>query len=152
MAISTLEPISLPKDEKEQVSELHKLLQKEGRALLIGKGGKPARELPDAVYGLLLEILSLMEQEKAISIVPYNQDLTTQQAADILRVSRPHLVKLVESRQIEFHRVGTHRRIYLRDLMKYKQLRDEARHAAVVRMANDAEESGLYDEVLLPDE
>src|SRR5580692_2593796 len=88
MATVTLDPVSLPVSEEEQVRALHELLQEAGEALLIGKGGKPAMKLPDAVYDLLLKILSVMEEGKAISIVPVTQDLTTQQAAELLAVFR----------------------------------------------------------------
>jgi excisionase family DNA binding protein len=152
MATSTLDPITLPHAQEEQVSELHELLQKEGRARLVGKGGEPAMELPDAIYGLLLQILGLMQQGKAVSIVPVTQELTTQQAAELVGVSRPFLVKLLEAGKIRFHSAGTHRRVYLKDLLEYKQQRDEGRHEALDRMAQEAEEAGLYDKVLLPDE
>jgi excisionase family DNA binding protein len=152
MATSTLDPITLPHSQEEQVSELHDLLQKEGRAQLVGKGGEPAMALPDAIYGLLLQILELMQQGKAVSIVPVTQELTTQQAAELLGVSRPFLVKLLETGKINFHSAGTHRRVYLKDLLEYKQQRDEDRHAALDRMAQEAQDAGLYDKVILPDE
>jgi excisionase family DNA binding protein len=152
MTTSTLDPVILPQSQEEQVVELHKLLEKEGRAQLVGKGGEPSIKLPDAIYHLLLEILALMRQGKAISIRPYTQELTTQQAADLLCVSRPYLVKLLEEGAIRFHKTGTHRRIYLRDLVEYKSLRDESRHTSIERMARAAQEAGLYDKVLLPED
>lgn len=152
MATSALDPVSLPASQKKQVHFLHELLRREGSARLIGKGGKPAIELPDAVYELLLRILDGMQQGKAISIVPVMQVLTTQQAGVLLGVSRPFLVKLLESGALPFHLTGTHRRIYLKDLMAYKEHRDQERRAALDQMAREAEELGLYDKVLLPGE
>jgi excisionase family DNA binding protein len=152
MATSTLDPITLPQSQEEQVSELHELLQKAGSARLVGKGGEPAIELPDAIYGMLLKILDFMEQGKAVSIVPVTQELTTQQAAELLGVSRPFLVKQLEAGKVRFHNAGTHRRVYLKDLLEYKQQRDQDRHSALNRMAQEAVEAGLYDKVLLPDE
>ena len=64
MTTATLDLVSVPVSEEEQVRALHELLQEEGKALLIGKGGKPAMKLPDAVYDLLLKILSVMEEGK----------------------------------------------------------------------------------------
>ena len=151
MATVTLDPVSLPVSEEEQVRALHELLREEGEALLIGKGGKPAMKLPDAVYDLLLKILSVMEEGKAISIVPVTQDLTTQQAAELLGVSRPFFVKLLETGHLPYHLTGTHRRVYLKDLLTYKQHRDQERHAAIERMADEADKAGLYDKVLLPE-
>ena len=152
MATSTFDPVSLPASQEEQVHALRKLLRREGKARLTGKGGEPSLELPDAVYELLLRILDWMQQGRAISIVPVTQDLTTQQAAGLLGVSRPFFVKLLESGKIPYHLIGTHRRVYLKDLMAYKEHRDRERRDALDQMAREAEELGLYDKVLLPDE
>ena len=86
-----------------------------------------------------------------VSIVAEHQDLTTQRAANILGVSRPFLVGLLEDGHIPFHMVGSHRRIYLRDLLAYKQRRDTARHEALDRMAKTELEAGTYDKVVLPE-
>jgi excisionase family DNA binding protein len=151
-ASSILDPVSLPAAQEEQAHALHELLRREGKAHLIGKGGEPAVELPDAVYDLLLRILERMQEGKAISIVPVMQNLTTQQAAELLGVSRPFFVKLLESGSLPYHLTGTHRRVYLKDLLDYKQHRDHERHEALDRMAQEAERTGLYDKVLLPDQ
>jgi excisionase family DNA binding protein len=152
MSTSTLDPVTLPPAQEDQVSELRDLLKKEGSARLVGRGGEPAVELPDAIFGMLLKILELMQQGKAVSIVPVTQELTTQQAAELVGVSRPFLVKQLEDGKIRFHSAGTHRRVYLKDLLEYKQQRDEGRHAALDRMAQEAQDAGLYDKVILPDE
>jgi excisionase family DNA binding protein len=151
MPTASLDPVSLPQAQEEQVHELHELLQREGRARLVGKGGEPAMELPDAIYELLMKILPFMQQGKAISIVPVTQDLTTQQAAELLGISRPFFVKLLGAGKLPFHLVGTHRRIYLKDLLTYKQQRDRDRHASIEKMAEAADQSGRYDDVLLPE-
>jgi excisionase family DNA binding protein len=83
--------------------------------------------------------------------VPVHQQLTTQRAANILGVSRPFLVRLVENGDIPFHMVGSHRRIYLRDLLDYQRRRDAARHEAIDDMARTEMEAGTYDRVLLPE-
>ena len=145
-------PISLPFAEEEQVSELSNLLQKEGSARLVGRGGEPAEDLPDAIFGMLVEIVALMQQGKAVSIVPVTQELTTQQAAELIGVSRPFLVKLLEAGKINFHLAGTHRRVYLKDLLQYRQQRDIARRNSLDRIGREAEAAGLYDRVLLPEE
>ena len=150
MGTRVSDPISLPEAESDQVRALHCLLQKEGRARLVGKGGEPAIELPDAVFDLLMKIVEGLQQGKAISIVPITQDLTTQQAAEMLGVSRPFFVKLLETNQLPYHSAGTHRRVYLQDLLTYKQRRDQQRREALDQMAKEADEQGLYDQVLLP--
>ena len=151
MATTALEPIMLPAAQEEQVQALHDLLRKEGKARLVGRGGEPALELPDTVYELLLKVVSGLQQGKAISVVPVTQDLTTQEAAEFLGVSRPFFVKLLKEDKLPFHPIGTHRRVYLKDLLDYKHRRDHQRREALDTMAREADEAGLYDKVLLPD-
>jgi len=108
-------------------------------------------EIPEPVLDLLLMILKNLQAGKAISIVPEHQQLTTQRAANILGVSRPLLVRLAENGDVPFHMVGSHRRIYLRDLLDYKRRRDAARHEAINDMARTEMDAGAYDNVILPE-
>lgn len=151
MATATLDPIALPQGEEGQVTRLSEFLHGHGQVLLIDKGGESAVEIPETVHELLIQILDLMRQGKAISIVPVTQDLTTQQAAEVIGVSRPFFVKLLEAGELPFHLAGTHRRVYLRDLLAYKERRDQGRHAAIERIADETERAGIYDTVLLPE-
>jgi excisionase family DNA binding protein len=84
--------------------------------------------LPGHVVQLLLDILSEMAQGNAISVMPIHAELTTQEAANMLNVSRPHLVKLVDNGEIPCHKVGTHRRVLAQDVLNYKQHIDAQRH------------------------
>ena len=68
----------------------------------------------------------------------------------MLGVSRPFFVKLLETNQLPYYLAGTHRRVYLQDLLVYKQDRDQQRHEALNQMVREADEQGLYDQVLLP--
>ena len=74
---------------------------------------------------------------RAIVLIPENQQLTTQRAADLLSVSRPHLIKLLEAGDLPYHRVGSHRHIYLKDLAAYQKRRDVERKAALDRIAKE---------------
>lgn len=99
--------------------------------------------LPREAFDLLLGVLGAMAEGNAVTIVPVHTELTTQQAADLLQVSRPHLVQLLDGGQIPFRMVGTHRRVLARDVFKY---RDEARAAserAMDEMAAIAQKHGL---------
>lgn len=96
--------------------------------------------LPRQAIELLRNILTEMAQGNAVSIMPLHAELTTQEAANILNVSRPHLVKLLEEGQIEFAKVGTHRRIRLQDLMAYKQRRDQESSAAMQELVDRAQD------------
>ena len=118
MASVQTAPISIPEIQEQQIRDLRQLMQK-GEAKIVGPDGRQIA-IPEPVHGLLLVILKNLQAGKAISIIPEHQQLTTQRAADILGVSRPFLVRLVENGDIPFHMVGSHRRIYLRDLLEYK--------------------------------
>jgi excisionase family DNA binding protein len=108
-------------------------------------------ELPNAVFRLLKDIARNMQLGRAIVLIPENQQLTTQRAGDLLGVSRPHLIKLLDAGELPYHKVGSHRRIYLRDLAAYQKRRDAGRKAALDRIAKEAFESGLYDRTGIPE-
>ena len=86
-----------------------------------------------------------MMDDGAMRIIPANQELSTQEAADILNVSRPYLVGQLETGKIPFVKVGAHRRIRFNDLMEYKQRRDAERKRGLAEIAHISEDEGLYD-------
>lgn len=88
-------------------------------------------------------ILSAGSAGNAISLVPIHAELTTQQAADFLGVSRPHLVGLVDKDLIPHHKVGTHRRIYFRDVVEYRKERLGKSRAALDALAEQAQKLGM---------
>jgi excisionase family DNA binding protein len=149
MAPISTDPISIPDTQETQIRDLRQLIQS-GDAKLVGSDGRQIA-LPQPVHDLLLVILNNLQAGKAISIVPEHRPLTTQNAAGILGVSRVFLVGILEDGEIPFHMVGSHRRIYLRDLLDYKRRRDAARHAAIDDMAKAEMEAGTYDKVVLPE-
>jgi excisionase family DNA binding protein len=149
MASTLTDPISMPERQEGQIRNLRRLMQ-QGGAKLVGPDGQQIA-IPEPVHALLLMILKNLQAGNAISIVPEHQQLTTQRAANILGVSRPFLVSLVEAGDIPFHMVGSHRRIYLHDLLDYKRRRDAARHQAINSMARAEMEAGTYDKIILPD-
>lgn len=105
--------------------------------------GSDEIEVPVAALRMLVDILANMADGNAMSLVPIHAELTTQQAADFLGVSRPYLVNLVEHGELSHHKVGTHRRIYFRDLMDYRQQRLVQSKAAFAELAAQAQELGL---------
>jgi excisionase family DNA binding protein len=143
------EPIALPESEGAQIRELNRMLQG-GTPALVGADGEKL-ELPDTVFRLLKDIVRNMQLGRAIVLIPENQQLTTQRAADLLGVSRPHLIKLLEAAELPYHKAGSHRRIYLRDLVAYQKRRDAERKRALDRIAKEAYEAGLYDRTGIPD-
>jgi excisionase family DNA binding protein len=99
--------------------------------------------LPESACRLLCEILTQMAQGNAFTLIPVHAELTTQQAADLLNVSRPFLIEQLEKNLIPFRKVGTHRRILFKDLMEYKQTMDLNRLKALDELSAQAQELGM---------
>ncbi len=100
-------------------------------------------ELPTSALRLLVDVLSELAEGNAVKVVPIHAELTTQEAADMLNVSRPHLVKLLESGALAFHKTGKHRRIRFADLMAFKTEQDRASAQAMEALAKQAQELQL---------
>ncbi len=105
----------------EKLDELRDLLGSvDVTPLLVGRGGNLV-ELPDEIYDILRTAVEALQAGNGVSVMPLHAELTTAEAAELLNVSRPHLVKLLEQREIPHHRAGTHRRVRLRDLLDYRR-------------------------------
>lgn len=113
----------------------------EPRYFLAGARPGDQVELPEEVYLALRKIVDAMQSGLAVSVVPQTTRLTTQQAADLLNVSRPTVVKLLNEGEIPFERAGTHRRVLLADLLAYRERRRERQYdmLAATRDAVDEE-------------
>jgi excisionase family DNA binding protein len=102
-------------------------------------------KIPSRALEFLSDILKAMSEGKPISIVPIATEVTTQKAAEILGCSRPYLIKLLEEGQIQFVKVGKHRRIKYEDVVSYKlKMKEDQKQNLIDIMAFD-EENGLYD-------
>ena len=99
--------------------------------------------MPVSALRMLVDILAQMAEGNAVTIVPYHAELTTQQAADFLNVSRPHLVGLLECSQLAYRKVGSHRRILFKDLVEYQQHSRVERKKALDELAAQAQELEL---------
>lgn len=102
-------------------------------------------KIPLSALKLLGDILEAMSQGKPFSLVPFATEVTTQKAAEILGCSRPHLVKLLEDGEINFTKVGKHRRVKFEDVMKYKKKMKAAQKQRIIDIMKSDEELGLYD-------
>lgn len=100
-------------------------------------------ELPAGAVALLMDILGAMASGQGITLIPENAELTTVQAADILNVSRPFLIKLLEDGQIPYRKVGKHRRIRMEDVINYKQAIDRERESVLDQLVADAQEQDM---------
>jgi excisionase family DNA binding protein len=99
--------------------------------------------LPRAAVQLLQEILREMSQGHAVTLIPVHAELTTQQAADLLNVSRPYLVSLLESGAIPYRKIGTRRRVQFQHLMAYKKVDEAKRLEALSELSRLSQELGL---------
>ncbi|HEU5421941.1 MAG TPA: helix-turn-helix domain-containing protein [Nitrolancea sp.] len=106
--------------------------------------GAESVELPESLVRLIQQVVNVLVQGEAVSIVPYHKDLTTQEAADILNVSRQYLVRLLEKDEMPYHMTGTHRRIRFGDLMEYKRRRDATRRRGLAKLTQQSQKLGLY--------
>lgn len=101
--------------------------------------GAPLLKLPPKVLRLFADLLGSLAQGKAVAIMPKELDITTQEAAMFLNVSRPYFVGLLESGKIKFHKVGTHRRVRFEDVVRYKEERQRMSEEALQRLADQAQ-------------
>jgi excisionase family DNA binding protein len=108
------------------------------------KSGKK-EPLPLSAARLLVKVLSEISKGNAVAVMPLKPELTTQESAELLNVSRPFVIKLLERGEIPFHLVGTHRRINLTDVLAYKRESLEERKNVLKELAALNQEIGLYD-------
>jgi excisionase family DNA binding protein len=97
-------------------------------------------ELPAGAVGLLMEILEAMAAGRGVTLIPENAELTTVQAASVLNVSRPFLIKLLDEGALPHRKVGKHRRVRMEDVMAYKKRIDEEREAVLEELTREAQE------------
>jgi excisionase family DNA binding protein len=119
------------------------------RARLVGPDGSEI-EIPAELYGVLRDVVDALSEGLAISIAPHNTMLTTQEAADLLNISRPTLVRLLTDGEISHTMRGRHRRVLLRDILAYQERTRTERRQALDRMAADGEDDGLYEATATP--
>jgi len=114
------------------------------KAKLVGPDGK-TQILPGSLYSFLCQLLADLKDGKSITILQSEAALTTLEASKLLGVSRQFFVNLLERGEISFYMVGTHRRLYARDVLAYKSRRDAARRTVLDGLARAEFEDGLYE-------
>lgn len=130
-------------NERQELSNLVDNLSGLGKIAIVADGQEI--EMPSIVSIALMEVIKTLNKGNSITLIPMDKELTTQQAADILNVSRPYFIKLLENGIIPFKKTGTHRKILMQDLMKYREQRAETRKSKIEELSVLSQELGLYD-------
>lgn len=147
---TTTEHTILPPSEP--LSELADMLDRLGPEAVTTLSGPNGEQLvlPAEVFTVLHEVVEAMSNGQAVTIAPLHQRLTTQEAAELLGISRPTLVKLLEEGEIPYEQPGRHRRIKLVDVLEYRDRRSSKRREALDQMVEIAEEGEMYERTATP--
>lgn len=104
---------------------------------------KDSVEIPESAFEILLDALQNMANGQVSKLVPLDQQCSTQQAAELLHVSRPYVVRLIEEGMLPHEKVGTHRRLKLKDVLAYRQRMEKTRKQKLSALAKQAQELNM---------
>ncbi|HWZ43756.1 MAG TPA: excisionase family DNA-binding protein [Candidatus Saccharimonadales bacterium] len=138
-------PVDLSPREQQEIRSIYEKLREE-EAKLVGPDGR-TEVLPNNVYSFLLRLLADLRAGNSVTILQSMHRLTTVEAAKVLGVSRQYLIQLLEKGEIPFEKVGTHRRIFVRDALAYKAKRDVERRKILNDLARREYQEGSYGKV-----
>jgi excisionase family DNA binding protein len=144
MTENRFDPSALTTRQLRELDRLSEAILADERPALVGRKGVRL-ELPEPIFHLLVRVVRTMREGKAVVLLPETESMTTQAAAEFLGVSRPFVVDLLEEDAIPHHKVGTHRRVYLKDLMEFQRQRDSRRRATLDDLRGKVEAAGLYE-------
>lgn len=150
--IRRMTPVSAPPEQQAAVAKLSELLDglahpRKRRApacQIVGPKGETIA-VPASVFYILERVAEVMARGDAVTVVPVGRELTTQQGADLLNVSRQYLVRLLDGGVLPFTKTGKHRRLRIEDVLTFKEKRDAERKAALRDLSHLTEEDGGYD-------
>lgn len=129
---------------RRSASELGRLKERDGWKLTVSAGAEETEvAIPEIAFRMLEAILEELAQGHAVALSLVDQEVSTQKAAELLNVSRPYLIKLLESGKIPFRKVGTHRRVRLADLLEHKARLDAEAERAYAELVQQAQELGM---------
>ena len=150
--IRRMTPVAAPLEQQSQVVALSKALEamthapkrRAPKCQLVGPRGESI-PLPESVFFVLERVAEVLARGDSLTVVPVGRELTTQQAADLLNVSRQYLVRLLGEGRIPFRKTGKHRRLRIEDVLSFKETRDEDRREGLRDLSRMTEEFGGYD-------
>jgi excisionase family DNA binding protein len=154
-SIRRMEPVAAPPEQQPRIEELHRLLdqmahldtrRRSPRCALVGPNGDQI-PLPDALFSVLARVAEVLANGDAVTVVPVDKEMTTQQAADLLNVSRQYLVRLLDENKIRHTRTGRHRRLRFEDVLEFKERRDRERKLGLKKLTEMSEDAGGYHEL-----
>jgi excisionase family DNA binding protein len=140
MSVSVKQETYLPGTDDEQVAQVFDFLKAHEAAgrgrpdvpcFLSGTDPGDRVELPKELYQALRQVVQALQEGLAVTVMPVTQTVTTQQAAELLGVSRPTVIRLLNDGRLPYEKAGSHRRIQLRDLLAYREERRAAQYAAL---------------------
>ena len=145
------EPVRMPHADDADLAKLSSALQAameqaQPGCSLVGPRGE-SFAIPETIFHILVRVVEVMERGDALTLIPVHKELTTQQAANLLNVSRQYLVRLLDEGRLPYMRTGKHRRLRIDDVLAYKQTRDADRQASLDELARLSEEFVGYDEL-----
>jgi excisionase family DNA binding protein len=153
--IRRMTPVAVPPEQRAELVALFKALegmthqpkQRPPKCQLVGPKGE-AIALPESVFYMLERVVEVLARGDSITVVPVGRELTTQQAADLLNVSRQYLVRLLDEGGIAFRKTGKHRRLRIEDVLEFKTQRDKDRRAGLRELSQMTQEFDGYDSEL----
>lgn len=154
--IKRMTPVAAAPEEREDVSRVYRLLEAVEK-MRVSKHEPPQFTLrapdgqtvpiPESVFFILERVAEVLARGDAITVVPVGKEMTTQQAADLLNVSRQYLVRLLNEGKLVHTKVGKHRRLRIEDVLAFKEQRDRSRMRSLDKLTELSEDLGGYDEL-----
>jgi excisionase family DNA binding protein len=149
--LQRLGPLAAPSDQQADVAALSKALlgmahasSRAPECKLVGPTGKEVA-LPESVFCVLERVVAVMARGDSVTVVPVGREVTTQQAANLLNVSRQYLVRLLDEGRIPFRKTGKHRRLRIEDVLSFKAKRDADRRTGLRELSRMTQELGGYE-------
>src|SRR3990172_9344899 len=150
--IRRMTPVAAPPEQRPQIAALSRAMgemvqlpkRRAPQCQLVGPNGQEI-SIPESVFYVLERVAEVMARGDSITVVPVGKELTTQQAADLLNVSRQYLVRLLDEGRIPFRKTGKHRRLRIEDVLTFKEQRDKDRRAGLRELSRLTQEFGGYD-------